>query len=764
VSSNTLTARTYKKDKILTPETTDRVALTTGAGYWATHAVPDIGLRSLRLADGPHGLRVQNDDDPDHLGIGRSARATCFPPAVALASSWDQELITRVGAALGAEARAAGVDVILGPGMNLKRSPLCGRNFEYYSEDPFLSGVLAGAAVSGIQSQSVAACIKHFAANNQETDRQRVSADMDERTLREIYLRGFQIAIRNASPWTIMTSYNRINGTYASEDSWLLTTVLRDEWGFDGVVISDWGAVHNPVASISAGLDLRMPGRQDDPRPAAALASGELSEESLNRVTEAMVRLADRTRPDGNPAPVDYDAHYDLVRRAAAESAVLLTNDGTLPLSFSADKGVVVVGELAQTPRFQGAGSSLVNPYQSTSILDALSGRASAAGTDLQFAPGYALDGQPNGVLLQEAVDLSRDAGTVILVLGLPPAAEAEGRDRETLSLPQAQIDLLRDVAGATQGKLVVALMNGSAVTTNAWRDDANAIVEFWLTGEAQGDTVADVLLGDVNPSGKLAETVPVRIEDTPAYLNFPGEHGHVRYGEGIYVGYRYYDARGLEVEYPFGHGLSYTQFTYSSLTLTPTLTGDPTAFAAEFTVTNTGDRAGAEVAQLYVTDRGSSLDLPPQELRGWSKIRLQAGESRRIVIAVTREDMQHWSPAVRAWIYEGGLATVSIGSSSRDIRLSGTAYIPGHPVKPELTPFSSFGEWLDHATAGGKIRSLLDERGGIRGRAGDLYNDEGARASILSLPMQALVEFPGVPLTQEDLTVPIPQEAMAGH
>jgi beta-glucosidase len=639
--------------------------------------------------------------------------------------------------------------------MNIKRSPLCGRNFEYYSEDPLLAGALAGAAVAGIQSQGVAACIKHFAANNQETDRQRVSVDVDERTLREIYLRGFQIAIRDASPWAVMTSYNRINGTYASESRWLLTEVLRGEWGFDGVVVSDWGAVHNPVSSLAAGLDLRMPGRPDDPRPAAALAAGELDETALARAAEALGRLADRTRPRSAPPVIDYEEHYSLARRAAGESAVLLANNRqALPLHFAQGSSVAVVGELARTPRFQGAGSSLVNSYRSTSILEALSQRAASAGTDLQFAPGYTLDGMPSGLLLEEAAELSRQADTVLVVAGLPPAAEAEGRDRSALSLPEDQIDLIRELSASTRGTVVVALVNGSAITTKEWRESADAVVEFWLTGEAHGDAVADVLLGDVNPSGKLAETIPLRLEDTPAYLNFPGEHGHVRYGEGVYVGYRYYDARKLEVEHPFGHGLSYTTFDYSDPMISLKPLEDPVAFTAEFTLTNSGKHHGAEVAQLYVEDHGSTLDLPPQELRGWRKIRLAPGESRRVTITVNREDLQHWHPSANAWIHEGGRATISIGSSSRDIRLQTEADIPGIMVRPELTPFSTFGEWLEDPAAGERIRALLSERGGMRGRAGDLYNDEGSRASILSLPMLALVEFPGVPLSQEDLSL----------
>ena len=575
----------------------DKVALTTGADYWSTHPAPRAGLRSVRLADGPHGLRVQDDENPDHLGLGRSIPATCFPPAVTLASSWDRDLIRRVGAALGREARASGVDVLLGPGLNIKRSPLCGRNFEYFSEDPLLSGVLAGAMVDGLQSEGVGACVKHFAANNQETDRQRVSAEVDERALREIYLRTFQIAIREASPWAIMSSYNRINGVYASENPWLLTEMLRGEWGYDGLVVSDWGAVHDPIQAVQAGLDLRMPGRPEDPRVREAAAVGSLEDAALDRTAQSVARLAERTTPTARAPIVNHDEHHALVRRAAAESAVLLTNrDNFLPLTPTAGMRIAVIGELARTPRYQGAGSSAVNPTRVVSGLDAFTTRIADAGAELHFAPGYSLTEkhQPADAI-EDALALASRSDVVICFVGLPGHYEAEGRDRTTIDLPTDQLallDALKDVPATT----VVALSNGSAVTTAAWRDGVDAIVEFWLTGQAHGDTVADVLLGDVNPSGKLAETVPVRLADTPSFLNFPGEHGKVIYGEGIYVGYRYYDARSIAVDYPFGHGMSYTTFEYADLRVTTHGVADQLALSIELSVTNTGTRAGAEV------------------------------------------------------------------------------------------------------------------------------------------------------------------------
>ena len=486
-----------------TPE--EKALLTTGADYWSTHAIPVLGPPRIRMSDGPHGLRVQDDDNPDHLGLGRSLPATCFPPAVTLASSWDPQLVRTVGEALGREARALGVDVVLGPGIEVKRSPLCGRNFEYYSEDPLLTSRLAGAMVKGLQSQGVGACLKHFACNTQETDRLRVSADVDERSLREIYLRAFQLTIRESHPWTIMSAYNRINGVFASENPWLLTQVLREEWDYDGVVVSDWGAVHDPVAAVAAGLDLRMPGQPGDPRVRDALADGGLEIAAVDRVADRLQLLASRTEGSRSTSPVvDFDAHHEVARRAAAESAVLLHDDGALlPIDPAAVGSIALLGELARTPRYQGAGSSAVNATRVVSALDALQTRL-AETTSVSFAPGYVLqpDQDVTG-LAEDAVVLARSCELVVLFVGLPPSYEAEGRDRTTIELPADQVALVKAVASVNP-RVVVALSNGSAVSTAAWRDSVGSIVEFWLTGQAHGDSIADVLLGDVNPSLSL--------------------------------------------------------------------------------------------------------------------------------------------------------------------------------------------------------------------------------------------------------------------
>lgn len=727
----------------------EKAAFATGQDFWSTRSAPELGLPAVRLGDGPHGLRVQPDES-DELGLNRSLPSTCFPPAVTLASSWDVDLIREVAAALGREARALGVNVVLGPGLNLKRSPLCGRNFEYYSEDPFLSGSLASAAVEGLQSQGVGACPKHFAANNQETDRFRISADIDERTLREMYLRGFQIVVERSAPWMVMSSYNRINGEYTDQSHRLITEILKQEWGFDGIVVSDWGAVYDPVGAFQAGVDLRMPGRPDDPRVREAAAAGEISEARIADFIGRLARLAGRV--DHSPFDVDYEENHSLTRRAAAESAVLLKNcDASLPLSASLRR-IAVVGEFARTPRYQGAGSSAVNPKRLVTALDALRARV-GDGVEVDFAPGFELTSvEPDESQVAEAVAASAAADVTLVFLGLPPSAEAEGSDRTTIDLPPNQIHLVDAVAQSAKGPVIVVLSNGSAVTTAPWRDHASAIVEFWLTGQAQGDAIMDVLFGDVNPSGKLAETIPVRIQDTPAFLGGSGEFGHVLYGEGIFVGYRYYDARDIAVDYPFGHGLSYTDFAYSDLVLSPHGTDDPVAITVEATITNVGNRAGAEVVQVYVNDLAGVFITPPQELRAFGKVHLEAGDSERVTLDIPRDQLQHYHPEA-GWTSTGGRLEVRVGSSSRDIRLKGTVELEKKEIATPLSAWSTLDEWYSHPDVAPRLHALIDERGGIKGRAADLLSDPIGSKSILSTPMQGLMQFPGFPIGPSDVS-----------
>src|SRR4051794_4016103 len=522
----------------------EKASLCLGSDFWHTAPVPRTGVPAITLSDGPHGLRKQPDEG-DHVGISGSLPATCFPPACALGSSFDPELVRRVGAAVGEEARAQGVGVVLGPGINIKRSPPCGRNFEYLSEDPLVAGVLGAALVEGLQSQGVGASVKHYAANNQETDRLRVSADVDERALREIYLPGFERVVKEARPWTVMCAYNKLNGTYASEHHWLLTEVLRDEWGFDGLVMSDWGAVHDRVAAVASGLDLEMPPNLgvSDAAIVAAVRAGELDEQLLDQAVARVLALVDRA-PSSPGAAFDEDAHHALARAAAAECAVLLKNDDALlPLQPAAGDTIAVIGEFARTARYQGAGSSQVNPTRVDAALDELRA-AVPEGVHVEFAA----DGD-------EAVELAARADTVVAFLGLPGSYESEGFDRAHMDLPEDQRALTPRLAGANP-RLVVVLANGSAVRLSDWEHHAGAVLECWLSGQAAGGAAADLLLGAANPSGRLAETLPLRLEDNPSYLTFPGEPGHGRYGEGVFVGHHADEALDRVVSHPFGHRL----------------------------------------------------------------------------------------------------------------------------------------------------------------------------------------------------------------
>lgn len=677
----------------------DKAALTSGSDTWHTTAA--LGLPRLVLADGPHGVRRQRGGG-DALGIGTSVPATCFPPAVGLGATWDVDLVRRVGAALGAEARALDVDVLLGPGMNIKRSPLGGRNFEYFSEDPHLTGRLAAAMVEGIQSTGVGACVKHFAVNNQESDRMRISADVDDRALREVYLAAFEHVVRSARPWLVMSAYNRVNGVPASENPWLLTEVLRDEWGFDGVVVSDWGAVEDRIAAVRAGLDLEMPPSGTDERIVAAVRAGELDEAVLDRVGNRMARLAGRVRAsapvraegwlEGSASDDDLaemrDAHHELAREAATASVVLLKNEnGLLPLDRAAGRSLTVVGELARSPRFQGGGSSRVVPTRLSSALDALTDRL---GGEVRFAAGYTLDGTPSRELVEEAVAAVRDTDVAVVFLGLPEAAESEGFDRTTIDLPGDQLGLLAAVAEAA-GEVVVVLANGGVVSVAPWQHRAGAVLEGWLLGQAGGEALADLLLGDAAPSGRLAEAIPLRLADHPSHLFFPGRDGVVTYGEGTYVGYRQLDTLDVEVAYPFGHGLTYTSFAYTDLELTPL---EENTWQVSWTVTNTGARAGREVAQLYV---GREEDLPTRptaQLAGFASVSLEPGASRRVVLTLGARDLSTWDAAHGRWSLAPGSYGIRVGASSRDVRLAGTVETAGDRFLAPLTRMSTIGEW----------------------------------------------------------------------
>ncbi|MFE3452566.1 glycoside hydrolase family 3 C-terminal domain-containing protein [Nonomuraea sp. NPDC059194] len=696
----------------------EKASLTSGGDTWHTTAVGDVP--ALTLSDGPHGLRRQKRTG-DALGLNDSEPATCFPPAVALGSSWDAPLARRVGQALAREACALGVDVLLGPGVNIKRSPLCGRNFEYFSEDPHLTGVMGAAVVTGIQSLGVGASVKHFAVNNQETDRMRVSAEVDERTLREIYLPAFEHIVREARPYTVMCSYNRINGVHASQNRWLLTEVLREEWGFDGLVVSDWGAVNDRVAALEAGLDLEMPPTGTDEQIVRAVREGRLAEKALDRAVERVVGLARRVEGRARFADWDVDAHHELAREAARASAVLLKNDDEV-LPLRPGRRVCVIGELARTPRYQGGGSSHVVPTRLDNAWQALGEPA--------FAGGYRLDGEQDDELARQAVAVAAEAEVALVFLGLPEPAESEGFDRTAIDLPEPQISLLRAVAEVCE-KVVVVLSNGGVVSVAEWQDCAAAVLEGWLLGQAGGSAVADLLTGAHSPSGRLAETIPLRLADVPSYLHFPGEDGRVVYGEGRYVGYRYYDTADVEVAYPFGHGLTYTRFEYTDLKADER--------GVEVTVTNTGERFAHEVVQLYVAFDGNHR--PRRELRGFAKVGLEPGRSERVRFTLTPRDLARWSVSRHDWQVDAGAFTVEVGASSRDIRLRAELSTPGDGHRAPLGRMSTLGEWLAHPAGSRALRQVIDP--------GAAPADPALMRMALGVPLAKFATF-GVGLSTE--------------
>ena len=733
----------------------EQAALTSGSDFWHSTPIDSAGLPAIILTDGPHGVRLQADRD-DKL-TGRPA--TCFPPAVATGSTWDPELLRRMGEALGDECRAMDVAVLLGPGINLKRSPLGGRDFEYFSEDPLLTGILATQWVRGLQSRGVGASLKHFAVNSQETDRMRVSADVDERTLRELYLRAFQRVVTQAKPWTVMCAYNKLNGVYASQNRWLLTDVLRGDWAFEGLVVSDWGAVADRVAAVASGLDLTMPGPTDsgDQELVEAVRDGRLDPALLQTSADRVRALVERAaaRPSGG---YDAEAHHELAREIAGRAIVLLKNDGGL-LPLSADDGaqsIAVIGEFARTPRYQGGGSSLMTP---TRLDDALTEITATTQAAVSFAPGY-LTGDTaaqEGVtpddeaaedqdLLAEAVAIAQASDVALVFVG--STSETEGADRDGIDLPAAHRELIERVCAANP-RTVVVLSNGGVLGTRPWEAGVPAILEGWLLGQAGGSAIADVLFGQVNPSGRLAETIPLKLADHPSYLDFPGENGHVRYGEGIHVGYRGFDAREQEVAYPFGFGLSYTTFEYGQASATA---GDA-GLEVRVPVTNVGARDGREVVQVYVSLPGSAVRRAPRELKAFANVAIAAGQTVEVVLSIDRADLAYWETRLGRWVVEGGDYHCVVGASSRDLRTTAVVTVAADDARVPLTPDTTVAEWLADprgakllteafaaATAGGDAPPILD-----------MLADPNLMEFIGSFPLGRMAAF-GTALTPDAL------------
>ena len=641
----------------------EKAALCTGASPWSTTPVERLGVPEMIVADGPHGLRRVPDI---HSMAMHSLPATCFPTASCSASTWDVALLGELGAALAEEAIALNVDVVLGPGVNMKRSPLGGRNFEYFSEDPHLAGELAVSFIQGVQAKGVGTSLKHYAANNQEFQRFSISSEVDERTLREIYLPAFEKAVKEAQPWTVMCSYNKVNGAFASEHHTLLTDILKDEWGFEGLVVSDWGAVRDRVAALRGGLEWEMPGPQARRVQAVveAVRSGELAEATLDESVRRILRIVFMAQETPKGGAFDVDAHHSLARKIAAEGMVLLKNDGLLPLKNQ--RLIAVIGRSAQAAHFQGGGSSHINPTRVDVPFQELQARAKDA--ELTYAEGYPADDLFRQDLIDQAVGLARSADVALLYIALPTYKESEGYDRADLDLTAQQVALIQAVA-KDQPKTVVVLNNGAPVAMSAWIDAVPAVLEGWMMGQAGGGALADILFGRVNPCGKLAETFPLKLSDTPAHLNWPGGAGEVCYGEGLFIGYRYYDAKEQPVLFPFGHGLSYTTFAYSNASVSAKIFRDVDGLTVTVDVTNTGHMAGKEIVQVYVHDRASGLVRPEKELKGFAKVALQPGETQSVAVELDFRAFAYYHPGYKQWITEDGDFDILIASSAADIR-----------------------------------------------------------------------------------------------
>lgn len=718
----------------------EKAGLCSGQDFWHTKAIERLGIPAVMVSDGPHGLRKQ-DQEADHLGLNESIKAVCFPAGCALAASFDRRMTTRLGEALGEECQAENVAVILGPAVNIKRSPLCGRNFEYYSEDPYLASEIAASHIKGVQSKNVGTSIKHFLANNQEHRRMSSSSEMDERTAREIYLAAFEGAVKQSRPWTVMCSYNRINGTYACENKKYLTDILRNEWGFDGFVVSDWGAVNDRVESLKAGLELEMPSSFgiNDKKIVAAVESGRLSEECLDKAVERVLNIVYKfvENRDEN-AVFDREADHRLSREIAEECMVLLKNDQILPLDEKAD--TVFIGAFAKRPRYQGGGSSHINSFKVESALD-----ASAGMEHITFAPGFITEKDVvDDALIQEAVEAAKKAEAAVVFAGLPDSFESEGFDREHMRLPDCQNELIRRVA-AVNPNTVVVLHNGSPVEM-PWIKDVKGVLEAYLGGQAVGAATVDILFGRANPCGRLAETFPLKLEDNPSYLYYLGEGDKVEYREGVFVGYRYYDKKKMDVLFPFGHGLSYTSFVYGNLKLDKEQMSDCESFKVSVDVTNTGTRKGKEVVQLYVAPLNGSIIRPVRELRGFDKIELNPGETKTVSFQLEKRAFAYYDMEAEDWTVESADYEIQIGKSSRDIVAAAKVHVESTGKKTRsYDRNTTFGDLMKDEKAMEIAGSLLKDMAVLGDAGEDALGESTAAmndAMMMYMPIRGVITF----------------------
>ena len=751
----------------------EKASLCSGADFWHTKAIDRLNIPAAMVSDGPHGIRKQ-ESLADHMGVAESIKAIGFPTASAMACSFDRDLLHKVGDALGEECVAEDLAVLLGPGINMKRSPICGRNFEYYSEDPVVAGELGAAFVNGVQEHGVGTSLKHFAANNQEWRRMSISAEIDERTLREIYLAAFETVVKKAQPWTIMCSYNRINGVYSCENDWLLNKVLRDEWGFKGLVMTDWGAMDERVPSLKAGLDLEMPDchGETDKLIVKAVQSGELEESVLDTAVERILTMVDKyltARKGIDPASMvhplpssvergyDVAAHHALARTTAEQSAVLLKNEDILPLQK--DKKIAFIGEFAKVPRIQGGGSSHINNTSVESALD-------AAGDSVSYAQGFHIDEETTDeTLLQEAITLAKESDVAVIFAGLPDSFESEGFDRTHLNMPANQNELIARIS-EVQPNVVVVLHSGSPIAM-PWLDKVAGILQMYLAGQASGGAAVNLLFGDATPCGKLAETFPLRLEDNPSYLNFPGNREKVCYQEGVFIGYRYYDKKKMDVLFPFGYGLSYTDFTYSNMKVTVNgknaadvdVIKETDEIVVSADITNTGNCDGAEIVQLYIKNPVVYEIRPEKELRDFAKVFLKAGETKTVTFTLNARAFSYYETRIHDWYAESGDYEILLASSSRDIRLQDTVSITGSKKIPFVADYITTCEDVELFAKDG---SALDEmlRGSGFAEATDHDGDDSMgsgtadmmKAMFTGTPLHSILSFSSEELTYEDI------------
>lgn len=751
----------------------EKASLCSGADFWHTEAIDRLNIPAAMVSDGPHGIRKQ-ENLADHMGVAESIKAIGFPTASAMACSFDRDLLHKVGDALGEECVAEDLAVLLGPGINMKRSPICGRNFEYYSEDPVVAGELGAAFVNGVQEHGVGTSLKHFAANNQEWRRMSISAEIDERTLREIYLAAFETVVKKAQPWTIMCSYNRINGVYSCENDWLLNKVLRDEWGFEGLVMTDWGAMDERVPSLKAGLDLEMPDchGETDKLIVKAVQNGELEESVLDTAVERILTMVDKyltARKGIDPASMvhplpssvergyDVAAHHALARTTAEQSAVLLKNEDILPLQK--DKKIAFIGEFAKVPRIQGGGSSHINNTWIESALD-------AAGDSVSYAQGFHIDEETTDeTLLQEAITLAKESDVAVIFAGLPDSFESEGFDRTHLNMPANQNELIARIS-EVQPNVVVVLHSGSPIAM-PWLDKVAGVLQMYLAGQASGGAAVNLLFGDATPCGKLAETFPLHLEDNPSYLNFPGNREKVCYQEGVFIGYRYYDKKKMDVLFPFGYGLSYTDFTYSNMKVTVNgknaadvdVIKETDEIIVSADITNTGNCDGAEIVQLYIKNPVVYEIRPEKELRDFAKVFLKAGETKTVTFTLNARAFSYYETRIHDWYAESGDYEILLASSSRDIRLQDTVSITGSKKIPFVADYITTCEDVELFAKDG---SALDEmlRGSGFAEATDHDGDDSMgsgtadmmKAMFTGTPLHSILSFSSEELTYEDI------------